>query len=155
MWGACRMLVQCRPGLTHEIKRERVIEKERNNSLRAGFSTSCSDVTHLPQCRRMPFCGSVTAASEDPMHFSAKPFELTKTKWGIFRTLLPDYSGNGGITADHIKRGGDPLLLSWAASLNAVLTDLSNYEIFMKIGNFQFFKTKITRKIDALALLFW
>jgi len=25
----------------------------------------------------------------------------------------------------------------------------------MKIGNFQFFKMKITRKIDALALLFW
>lgn len=73
------MLVQCRPGLT---QREKQREKERSNSLRVGFSTSCSarNAMHLPQCRRMPFRGSVTAASEDPMHFSAKPFELTKTK---------------------------------------------------------------------------
>jgi len=109
-----------------------------------------SNAMHLPQSRRMPFCGSVTAASEAPMHFSAKPFELTKTKWGIFRTLLPDCSGNGGITADHIKRGGDPrrssLTLSWPASLNAAFTDLSNYEIFMTASNFQFLKWKLHGK---------
>lgn len=73
------MLVQCRPGLTQRgRKRER--KREVTASVLGFQHPARSDAMHLPQCRRMPFCGSVTAASEDPMHFSAKPFELTKTK---------------------------------------------------------------------------
>lgn len=67
------MLVQCRPGLT---------QRERSNCLRVGFSTSRSVGlrVHLPELNGRTPRGSVTAASEDPMHFSAKPLELTKTK---------------------------------------------------------------------------